>query len=148
MTRRPERFRQDTRPRSVTLTGWGVLLLGLVNIWRSAGLYRQLELLLELDVTPDPRLQLITSAVWALYFCALAVSIWRRKIAMRWVVPVSLLVYTIYRIGIYLIYPAENTLNRYWLWAVAFGAAIAFSIWALNRPEAIKFFTMNEDAKE
>ena len=144
MTRSPERNRQDTRPRSVTLTGWGVLLIGLVNIWRSASLFRQLELLLELDVTPDPRLRLILSVAWSLFFCVLAVAIWRRFRMVRWVVPAGLFVFTIYRLGIFFISPADSSFDRTWLRLAVSGAAILFSIWALNRTEAIEYLTTKE----
>ena len=144
MTRSPERYRQDTRPRSITLTGWGVLLVGLVNIWRSASLFRQLELLLELDVILDPRLQLILSVAWALFFCVLAVAIWRRFKMVRFTVPVGLFVYTIYRMAIVYISPAFSGFDRIWLSLAVSGVAILFSIWALNRPEAIEYLTTKE----
>ncbi len=144
MTRSPERYRQDTRPRSVTLTGWGVLLIGLVNIWRSASLFRQLELLLELDVTPDPRLRLILSVAWSLFFCVLAAAIWRRFKMVRWAVPAGLFLFTIYRLGIFFISPADSSFDRTWLRLAVSGAAILFSIWALNRTEAIEYLTTKE----
>ncbi len=144
MTRSPERYRQDTRPRSVTLTGWGVLLVGLVNIWRSASLFRQLELLLELEVSPDPRLRLILSIAWSLFFCVVAAAIWRRFKIVRWLAPAGLFLYTIYRMGILYISPADSGFDRIWLRLAVSAAAILFSIWALNRPEAIEYLTTKE----
>jgi hypothetical protein len=144
MTRSPERYRQDTRPRSVTLTGWGVLLVGLVNIWRSASLFRQLELLLELDVTPDPRMRLVIAVAWSLFFCVLAAAIWRRFKMVRFVVPVGLFIYAIYRMAIVYVSPADSGFDRIWLNLAVYGAAILFSIWALNRPEAVEYLTTKE----
>ena len=144
MTRSPERYRQDTRPRSVTLTGWGVLLVGLVNIWRSASLFRQLELLLELDVTPDPRLRLVIAVAWSLFFCVLAVAIYRHFRMVRCAVPVGLFLYTIYRMVLVYISSADTSFDRMWLNLAVSGAAILFSIWALNRSEAIEYLTTKE----
>ena len=144
MTRSPERYRQDTRPRSVTLTGWGVLLVGLVNIWRSASLFRQLELLLELDVTPDPRLRLVIAVAWSLFFCGLTVAIWRRFRMVRFAVPAGLFIYSIYRMSIVYLSPAYSGFDRIWLSLAVYGVAVLFSIWALNRPEAIEYLATKE----
>ena len=144
MTRSPERYRQDTRPRSVTLTGWGVLLIGLVNIWRSASLFQQLELLLVLDVTPDPRLRLVIAVAWSLFFCVVAIAIWRRIEMVRFAVPVGLFIYTIYRMSIVYLSATYSGFDRMWLSLAVYGAAILFSIWALNRPESIEYLATKE----
>lgn len=138
MTHSPERYRQDSRLRSVTLIGWGVLLLGLVNFWRSIGVYRQIEVLRALNVVPDPQLRFIISVVWGIIFTALALAIWRRTASTRWLVPVTLTVYAIYRAGIYLTSPEGNGVEI--VWVFFFAVWILFSIWALNRAEAERYY--------
>ena len=130
----------ETRPRSVTLIGWGVLLVGLANIWRTAGLIRQIDLLRALNVTPDPMLHLVFSITWAGLFVLLALAIWHRKAMVRWSVPLALIFYVLYRLGISMLSAANEGFESYWLWLLAFIALILFSIWALNRPPGAVYF--------
>ena len=133
----------ETRPRSVTLIGWGVLLVGLANIWRSAGLIRQIDLLRELDVTPDPMLRLVLSIAWAVIFTLLAAAIWRRQALVRWLVPLALILYVLYRLGISSLSAVNEGLESFWLWLLAFVILILFSIWSLNRPPGAAYFAEN-----
>jgi hypothetical protein len=63
---------------------------------------------------------------------------------VRWAVPVGLFMYTIYRMVLVYISSADSGFDRMWLSLAVYGAAVLFSIWALNRPEAIEYLATKE----
>ena len=142
MTNGPEQPYQDKKPKGVTLITWGLLLLGLANIWRSVGLWRQSDMLLELGIGPDPRLRLAISVVWAVLFGASAVTIWTRKRLAQWLVPAALILYGLYKLS--LIFIASQSANQdiRIIGNLIFYIALAlFAGWVLNRPKARQYFS-------
>jgi hypothetical protein len=142
MTDGPEQPYQDRKPKGVTLIAWGLLLLGLANIWRSFGLWRQSDMLLELGIGPDPRLRLAISAAWAVLFGASAVTIWTRKRLAQWLTPGALIFYGLYRLS--LIFIASQSANqdiRIIGNLIFYTALILFAGWSLNRPKARQYFS-------
>ncbi len=144
MAKALQQKRWGGRPRSVTLVGWGVFLLGLANGWRAVGLYRQFSLLLELDVTPDPRLSMILAMLWAVALTLAAVALWQGRRFAKWVIPVILFFYGLYQLNLAALF-TQAASSRYELVfdASLYGVAILFSIWALNRKAAREYFEDN-----
>ena len=139
-----ERTPSPNRPRSVTIVAAGVLLLGLVNIYRAAILYRQIDLQLEFGVTLDPRIRMIAAAFWAIVFLVMAALIWSRQPTTKILVPVLLLIYAIYRLGLVAIFAQSTYIrNIQVIYAVLYGIAISISIWALNRPKGKSYFAQD-----
>ena len=142
MSKGPEQKYQDKAPKGVTLTGWGTLLLGLVNVWRALGLWRQIDLLLDLGVATDPRLRLAISVAWAMLFGAATLTIWRRKRAAQWLAPGTLAVYGAYRI-LLSIAAAQATGQDVRIVGslIFYGVLALFAVWAMNRPKAKRYFS-------
>lgn len=148
MVSAPKRFPSSSRPRSVTLVAVGVLLLGLVNIFRAVGLYRQSDLQLELGVTLDPRLRMILAVFWAIVLISLAVALWLRKPVTRILIPVLLTIYAVYRLSLVGIFAgSEYARSSQILTAFLYGVAILISIWALNRKAKKEYFTDLEEGQ-
>ena len=142
MTDGPEQPYQDKKPKGVTLITWGLLLLGLANIWRSVGLWRQSDMLLELGIGPDPRLRLAISVAWVVLFGASAATIWTRKRLARLLAPAVLIFYGLYRLA--LIFIASQTANqdiRIIGNLIFYTALTLFAVWSLNRPLARQYFS-------
>jgi ABC-type enterochelin transport system permease subunit len=130
-----------SRPLSVTLVTWGVFILGLANAWRALALYRQSDLLLELGTSLDPRVRLLLALIWAAVFVSLAISLWRRWTTARFLTPALILIYTIYELGISSLFAlSTESLKGLPANLAIVGAAIAFSVWALNRKAARQYF--------
>lgn len=141
MARALQQNRWGGRPRSVTLVGWGVFLLGLANGWRALGLYRQLRLLLELGVTPDPRLGIIFAMLWGVSLALAAVALWQGRQFVRWAIPVILFFYGLYQLFLAALFTQAALLRHELVFdASLYGVAILFSIWALNRKAAREYF--------
>lgn len=107
-------------------------------------LYRQSDLLLGLGVSLDPRLRLLLALIWAAVFVSLAISLWRRWTTARLLAPALILFYSIYELGISSIFAvsAESLSGLPANLAIA-GAAISFSVWALNRKAARQYFEVS-----
>ena len=129
------------RPLTVTLTLWGVFLLGVWNAGRAIAWGRQSNILLALGATPDPRLLLVIAVVWGLVFLGLALMLWQRRPFVRQAVPISLTLYAIYRLSLLLFF-AQVPLNRqgWLLYSMVYLAVIVFTQWALNRASAQSYF--------
>ncbi|HEX6383653.1 MAG TPA: hypothetical protein VF177_03185 [Anaerolineae bacterium] len=129
------------RPLSVTLTLWGVFLLGVWNIGRAIALGRQSSILLALGATPDPRLRLVIAVFWGLLFLGLALALWRRRSFTRQAVPISLLLYTLYRLSLLLFFTQVPVNWQAWLpQSMMYVGVIVFAQWALNRAGAKTYF--------
>jgi len=121
----------------------GVLLLGLVNIYRALILFQQIDLQLDLGVNLDPRVRMVFAVVWSIVLIALAAALWLRKPLTRVLVPALLLVYAIYRLALVGIfaqsaYARESQVPT----IVLYGIAIAITGWALNR-RAVRGYFVN-----
>ncbi|MCO5189669.1 MAG: hypothetical protein M9918_15930 [Anaerolineae bacterium] len=126
------------RPISVTIVIVGVLFIGAINLWRVAGLLRQMNMLLTLPLTMDPRLQLAIASGWAILSGVLGWMVWRFRPITRWLVPVALALYTIARLLQTVFFAHDMPINSAEL--ILSAAIIAFSWWALNRPAATSWF--------
>ena len=135
----------SSRPRTVTITLIGIILIGMWYAGQLFALTQQYRLLLTLNVTPDPRLRLIIAAVWMVLFWGAAVALWRRKPFVSWLIPLLLTLVALYELtmlGLYVRTPEvdQGWLVRVWLYA----AVILFATWSLNRKAAKSYFAQIE----
>ncbi len=127
------------RPRSVTLTLWGVFLLGIWNVGRALALLQQRELLQELAARPDPMVRLLLALAWGCAFFVLAEGLRRKRPLTRPLIPLAIALYALYEISLLVfIAPVRPP------WTIlAFDSLLAllgvsFSWWALRK-------TMNDE---
>lgn len=108
---------------------------------RAAALYREQDLLLTLQVQPDPRLRLLIAGVWVVIFWGLAWAVWRRRPFSQKAIPGLTALYAAYDLGLPFIYPTARLNQTNWLLTGAFYIIIIlFMAWALNRPAANAYF--------
>ncbi|MCB0035672.1 MAG: hypothetical protein KDE51_16685 [Anaerolineales bacterium] len=134
------RFLPRITPRSVTITRWGVFILGIANGWQAAVLYQQAAVLQEFAPVISPTIRIGLAAVWAVLLCLLAGAIWWRRPWVRTAVPVALIAYTLYHLAMLVI--AESSIAKEgWLGDLLLGlTGAAFSIWALRRSAVASYF--------
>ena len=134
------------RPLLVTIAAWGVFLYGAANLWLSAGLLAQRTLLDSRAAVVSPLLRLGAALVWAVLFFSLALSVLRRRPLARLLLPLSLLVFGFYNLGLTWFFVATPTARQgWWIAAVGHGLATLFSAWALNRPLSRPYFLQPDD---
>ncbi len=130
------------RPRSVTLTLWGVFLLGVWNLGRALALGQQRSLLQELASRPDPTFRLILALVWGVVFIGLAEALRRKRPFTRRLIPLAIAGYALYEISLILVFAvdalARQTLG---LEALLAAGAVGLSYWALNRTAVADYFS-------
>ena len=130
------------RPRSVTLTLWGVFLLGVWNLARALALGQQRDLLQEFAAKPDPTLRLVIVLVWGAVFLGLVEALRRKRPFTRRLIPLTIMLYALYEIGLILFFTtaARQTLVLDILTVVGL---VAFTGWALNRMAVAPYFHNN-----
>ena len=135
--------RQKNRPLSVTLVVLGVFALGLANVWRAIALFQQRTVLNELGAATDPVLRSFGAFLWAGIFLLLIIGLWRRWAPARIITPVILLAYGFYQLVLTQLFIFPGKLPDAWA-PIAFQVAIiVFTVWALNRKPAQKYFMVS-----
>lgn len=132
---------KPARPRSVTITLIGVILIGMWYAGQLFALIKQYSLLLTLNETPDPRLRLVIAAVFMVLFWGAAVALWHRKSFTAWFIPLMLAVVALYELtmlGLFVRVPesGQGWIIRIWFYAVV----VLFAIWSLNRNTSKSYF--------
>jgi hypothetical protein len=98
-------------------------------------------MLRQLEVTPDPRLRAGFAGLWAFLFLAAAAALWRRLRPARMAVPALLGVYGLYSVGLPALFARDDlSTDNLALVAAAYGVAVAFAAWALNRTAVQPYF--------
>ena len=138
---------KEKRPRSVTITLLGVILLGAWSAAQAFAMAQQVTLLLALNIKPDPRLLLVIATGWMVLFWGLAIAIWSRWTFTRWLIPLLLLLYALYELmlqGLFVRIPisGQSWLVRFLLYSVA----VLFAIWSLNRSKTRSYFVVAQPA--
>lgn len=129
------------RPRSVTITLLGVILLGTWSAARAVAIASQVELLLELETRPDPRLLMIIASVWAVLFCGAAVALVSRRHVTRWLIPLLIILYALYELSLEGLFESTTISIQGWLLRILlYDGIIIFVAWSLNRKEAKAYF--------
>jgi uncharacterized membrane protein YeaQ/YmgE (transglycosylase-associated protein family) len=127
-------------PRSVTITRWGVLILGMVSGWQAAALFQQAAVLQEFNPVISPFLRGWFAIVWSVFFCVLTSAIWLRRPWVRMAVPVALFTYTLYHL-IMLAIAKSSIAQEGWLGDLLLGlAGTIFTIWSLRRTAVATYF--------
>lgn len=100
-----------------------------------------MSVLLALGIIPDPRIRLVIAVIWALIFFTLTIALRRGRPRTRRVIPVSLLLYALFELGLLLIFVRAPTARRSWMLnSITYGCMTVFAFWALNRPAATSYF--------
>ena len=129
------------RPRSVTLTFWGVFLLGGWNCGRLFVIGLNYRLLATFSTTPTPLFRLVMALVWMLLLWAAALVLWQRRPFTRRAIPAILFVYAAYELGLLLIFAQTEPARSGWLINGLFYLfVIVFSYWALHRTAVKSYF--------
>lgn len=132
-----------TRPFSVTLTFWGVLLLGGWNGGRVLAMSLNYRTLARLNAAPDLRIRLGMALVWAILLGGAAIGLWQRRPFTRKGLPLLLSLYAMYELGLLALFAQSPSACNSWLVNTLFYLSIMlFSIWALNRT-AVKTYFMD-----
>lgn len=129
------------RPRTVTITLLGVILLGVWSSAQALAMTRQIDLLLAIDIKPDPRLLLVFSVGWALLSFGSAVTLWRRHAFTRWLIPLLILLHALYVLLLQAFFVRVPVTAEDWLLRISlYGVALLFAIWSLNRSAARSYW--------
>lgn len=124
------------RPCTVTIVILGVIFFGVWNLGESIALWHQLALLLSLNVQPDPRLRLILALLWGLLFFSMAWALWYKRPFTRRAVPIILLFYALYDMGMWLFFQQTQLNKLSWFGVGLFYLSfIVFTRWVLNRSQ-------------
>jgi hypothetical protein len=140
---------EPKRSRAITLVLMLLILLGLIQAAKVVALREQSALLLDLQVSPDPRLRMFGAAVWMVVFWVLAFALWRRIALTCWLVPLVIALHVVYELailGLYAKVPINN--GRWFLYTVMAIALVSFSTWALNGRSKNSYFLEDELAEE
>ena len=128
-------------PRSVTLTFWGVFLLGGWNCGRLLVTSLNYRLLATFSTTPTPLFRLVMALVWMLLLWLAALVLWQRRPFIRRAIPSILIVYAVYELSLLLLFAQTDPARSSWLINTLFYLfIIVFSYWALNRTAVTSYF--------
>lgn len=125
------------RPRPVTITLLGVILLGVWSTAQALAMTQQIDLLLAINLKPDPRLLLVNYLLWTLLFLGSAVALKRRHAFTRWLIPLLICLYALLDFFLQVVYVSVPSTIQDWLLRILiFGAALLFAVWSLNSSAA------------
>jgi hypothetical protein len=137
------------RPFSVTLVFWGVILFGIWNVSKAAALARNSQLLLARGVQPDPRLQGFLAVGWAVLFLVVAWGLRRGRPSTQHTIPLLLLVYGLYTLGIRLIFsPLPSSSGDESFSTLFFLTAVVLAYLALKRAGRRHYFVERRMERE
>lgn len=129
------------RPLAVTLTFWSVILVGLWNVGKLFALSRHTALFLTWQVQPDPRLQAVLAAVWAI---VLAVAAWQLRQARpytHWLIPLLFVVFGLYTAVLRLAFsPSPFHHREGWLILIFFIATAVGAFLGLQQAKQKQYF--------
>ena len=138
---------KEKRPRSVTITLLGVLLLGMWRAAQAFAMAQQVSLLLALNIRPDPRLLLVIAAGWMVLFWGSAIALWLRWPFTRWLIPLLLLLYALFELVLQGLFVPIPISGQSWLLRILlYSVAILFAVWSLNRSKARSYFAVAQPA--
>ena len=126
-----------------------LILLGFLQLAKVVALNEQSALLLDLQVTPDPRLRMVIAAIWMAVFWILAFALWRKIALTRWLVPLFFALYAIYELAVLGLF-AQVSINseRWFLYSFLTVALVLLPYWALNRSTKNPYYSEDEPADE
>ncbi len=123
------------------MTLWGIFFLGAWNAGRVFVIGQHQKMLLELETGVDPRLRLVIAIVWMIIFWTLTVLLRQGRSVTRWAIPILLLSYGLFELGLLFLFAKDFTARRAWLLDATFYLIMVLSTyWALNRSAAKHYF--------
>ncbi len=129
------------RPFSVTLTFWGVFFFGVWNVSKAVLLIQSRDLLVTGGIQPDPLWLAVFALVWAGLFGGVAWLLQQRRPFTQYTIPLLLLLYGLYTIGLRLIFsPLPFAANGGLLITLFFAAAVFLSFLGLRRATSRYYF--------
>lgn len=129
-------FVRSTTSWQVKLTIWGVGGLGCINIWRAISLAQQSQLLSELGGSFSPVLRLIIDIGWAGLLITLAILLGSIPQQLRWLVPLVLAMYGLYRLGMLFFFALSAAAHQGWgIYLLVYLVGAFFAYWALTHPQ-------------
>ena len=135
------------RPRTVTITLLGVILIGIWNAAQALAMARQIDLFLTLDVKPDPRLLVVFSAAWTVLFLGSASVLIRRVSFARWLIPLLIFLYALYELLLQRMFEhTPKTTQNWFLQILLFDVVVLFALWSLNRSASRSYFAAVQSA--
>jgi uncharacterized membrane protein len=118
-----------------------MMLLCLANVWLAYGLWQQMGLLTEREASFAPGVRLVVALIWALIFLGLAAGAWRRVRPVRYLIPLSLLLFALYNAGaLTLLGQLAYARQGVPLLLTAYATGTVLAGWVLNRPVARRYF--------
>jgi hypothetical protein len=129
------------RPLAVTITLWGVFLLGVWNMGRVVAIIQQSNVLSELNNKIDPRIRLVAALLWALWLGGMVIALRQRRPFTRRAIPITLLLYAVYELSLTITFAQNQPAQSSWrLNGLFYLVVIIFSTWALNRTAVTPYF--------
>jgi hypothetical protein len=123
-----------TRSWPVTITLWGVFLIGAWNGGRAWALWQQSDLLRELGARPDPTILTGLAIVWIVVWLGLGVALWQKRPFTRHAIPATLIIYALYELSLLTWLAATPPPQQGWRFHILlFTIMTLFSLWSLNR---------------
>jgi hypothetical protein len=130
------------RPRTISLVILLMVLLGAAQAVKAVALTKQSALLLDLQVRPDPRVQLLVAAGWAIGFWIVAVLVWRKQAVTRWLAPLLLFVHRLYELAVLALFSQVPVDEQRWIQhSLVTLLLVSYTIYALNRSAARAYFS-------
>ena len=132
------------RPRTVTLVFWGVILLGVWNAGRALVLFKQRDVLIDLQIRPSPWVQIIFALGWVILFWGCAWGLRQKRPLLPKAIPILITLYALYDLGIRFLFAPSRNKASWTLTGIFFIGCVLFTIWALNRKIAKLYFTESD----
>jgi hypothetical protein len=118
----------------VTITLWGVFLIGVWNAGRAWAFWQQGELLRELGARPNPTIIMGLAIIWAVVWFAWGVTLWQKRPFTRAAIPITLIIYALYELSLLTWLAVTPPPQQGWRFHVLlFTIMTLFSLWSLNR---------------
>ncbi|MCA9971744.1 MAG: hypothetical protein KC425_16075 [Anaerolineales bacterium] len=134
---------KPARPLAVTLTLWGVFLVGGWHAARALALLAQQPAAAALAVHPAPGSRLALAVAWAVLFGGCGVALWRKRPFTRRLIPILSALQALVDVGLLILFGQSPLNQARWLWTASlFLGWVLFCTWALNRPAAAPYFDM------
>ena len=112
-------------------------MLAFWNAAQAIALAQQADWLTGFSFQPDSRWRLALAVGWAVLMALAAVGLWQRRIWSRRLVPLLLLCYGVYEVGMMILFSPVSPAA---LPILAYAAFVGFAVWALWRPGAATYF--------
>ena len=137
------------RPRTISLVLLLLIFLGFFQAAKVVALNEQSALLLDLQVTPDPRLRMLIAAIWMVVFWVLAYALWRKIALTRWLVPALIALYAFYELAVLRLFAQVPISSERWILNSFLAIAlVSLAFWALNRSAVNSYYLEDEPVDE